>query len=355
MTRICALLMTKNEADVIEKTLDTLVNLDQIFVYDTGSTDNTIELAKGKPNVIVEQGEFIDFATSRNSMIECADKKCTADYYLLVDANDELRGNDLKKEIGKDPGKSCYMIKQIWKTRDHTNSYFNLRIIKAKANMKYKGKVHEYIDVPVGSTRGIIGDSHLYQDRCKNCQESPKRWKKDLEILKEEVQNNPSDTRSTYYLAQTYDCLNMNTEAFNAYLHRSTMGGYIEERWQSLYKCGDLAPTWVERLYYYLKAYQLKARVEPLLKITSHYRDTKDFHTAYEFVRLACKLNYPHDCYLFVDKDAYEYKRWHLMGIVAFYANHFKEGKTAATIAASVKPNPIDAKNITFYMEQMND
>ena len=78
---ITIVLMVKNEEAVIEKTLEPFVEggITSFFIFDTGSTDNTIsitELFFKKHNIehyVILQEPFIDFGTSRNRALDLAD------------------------------------------------------------------------------------------------------------------------------------------------------------------------------------------------------------------------------------------------------------------------------------------
>jgi glycosyltransferase involved in cell wall biosynthesis len=93
---IFALVMTKNEQDVIERTIASLVGkVDEIFLYDTGSQDDTIRVAvecaaRGSTPIQTTRGPWVDFATSRNEAIAFVETSRPGDdvWILLVDAND---------------------------------------------------------------------------------------------------------------------------------------------------------------------------------------------------------------------------------------------------------------------------
>ena len=106
-----------------------------------------------------------------------------------------------------------------------------------------------------------------------------------------------------------------------------------------------------------MKAYEHTPRVEPLLKIGEYYKNKKNFILSFTFLDLACKLDFPTQCNLFVDKLSYEYKRWHELGIVAYYAKYYKEGKVACLKAiengTKLKINTdIDKNNLKFYIDE---
>jgi glycosyltransferase involved in cell wall biosynthesis len=94
--RIIAIMMVKNESTNIERSISSIQSLDGLVMYDTGSTDNTIELARSlceKYNLQFHllQGEFEDFSKSRNKLIDYAQSLKVSDWMVLLDANDELQ------------------------------------------------------------------------------------------------------------------------------------------------------------------------------------------------------------------------------------------------------------------------
>ena len=96
MTKIGVLMMVKNEKLRISVTLESIKNFaDCLIIYDTGSSDNTIEICENfsKQNNIplyLKQGEFVNFEVSRNISHDFADTVEFIDYLLLLDTNDEL-------------------------------------------------------------------------------------------------------------------------------------------------------------------------------------------------------------------------------------------------------------------------
>jgi hypothetical protein len=119
-------------------------------------------------------------------------------------------------------------------------------------------------------------------------------------------------------------------------------------------RCGDCAKmlnhAWENVIVWYLKAYDQFHRVEPLVKIAEYYVVNNNWRSAYMYLSEACKLEYPHDCILFIENGAYDYKRWSLMGIVAYYNGKFEEGKNACLKALEHSPNnPIEINNLKHY------
>ena len=100
MVHIAVLLMVKNEKKRLHVSLESVKSFaDSLVIFDTGSTDNTIQICKDfseKYNIPLrlKEGTFVDFSTSRNESLDFADSFEDIDYLLLLDTNDELRGAD---------------------------------------------------------------------------------------------------------------------------------------------------------------------------------------------------------------------------------------------------------------------
>jgi len=372
---LAAVLMLKNEENSILITLKSVYKfVSCIIIYDTGSTDNTIELIKDfsnihKINLYLIKGEFVNFSVSRNILLDYAD--CiNVDYLILLDANDELKGNDIPKLQNKNylnnPNTTGFLVKQSWFTLQSTTEYFNIRFVKNKSGWRYFGSVHEWIkntsltnenehSLPVGK---LLTDIYIYQNRTINSENSAKRFIKDKSLLLDDYNKNPKDTRTLFYLAQTCSCLGQKEESFQFYKERSELDGFQEEKFLSFYNCGNLSyeinKPWYDTLSWYFKAFEHSNRIEPLIKISTYYKNIQNWRLAFTFINIACDLEYPKDSTLFVDKFMYDYVRWHLMGIIAFYFNKFKEGKEACLKAIQTNINTtLDTNNLQFYLDKV--
>lgn len=368
---IAVLMMVKNEKKRLHVSLESVKEFaDSLVIFDTGSTDNTIDICKefcekNKIPLRLKQGDFVNFEVSRNVSLEFADSFPDIDFILLMDTNDELRGGKELREYAekfKTHPSTGFLICQEWWS-GNIDKYFNIRFVRAHQGWRYKGSVHEYIESTIEENRKhnvfkLPDKISLYQDRTKDDDKSAKRFKRDKELLLSDYKKNPKHARTLFYLAQTCACLGENEDAYYYYKYRSILDGFIEEKYYSYYKCGEISTLlnhdWYDIMTWYIKAYELIPRVEPLLKIAQYYINKKNWKFAYTFLNLACELEFPHDCILFVDRLSYEYKRWHLMGIVGFYVDRYKEGKNAILKAIeNGKNNNLnienDINNLKFY------
>ena len=92
---ISALILTLNEENILARCLGSLDFVDEIVVFDSFSTDKTVDIAESF-KARVEQRKFDNYARQRNAALSCVNPD--ADWILMIDA-DEIVEEDLKNEI----------------------------------------------------------------------------------------------------------------------------------------------------------------------------------------------------------------------------------------------------------------
>ncbi len=116
---ITVTILTKNSQKHLHKVLDALHAFDEILVYDTGSTDNTMSIAKNYSNVTLHEGPFIGFGPVHNS----ASSLARHDWILSIDS-DEVATPELVKELSAlQLDKIC--VYSVWR-----QNYYNGRWIR---------------------------------------------------------------------------------------------------------------------------------------------------------------------------------------------------------------------------------
>jgi 2-polyprenyl-3-methyl-5-hydroxy-6-metoxy-1,4-benzoquinol methylase/glycosyltransferase involved in cell wall biosynthesis len=156
-SRIAACLIVKNSAQTLAKCLASIrPHVDVVCIYDTGSTDDTIDLARrlnedpASPNsapIIVEQGEWHDdFSVARAASFVMAPEDC--DWLLWLDDDDEIVGGELLRsaaanapanvdgftmlyEYAHDDAGNC--VCQLWRER----------LVRRAAGYTWRDPIHE--------------------------------------------------------------------------------------------------------------------------------------------------------------------------------------------------------------------
>jgi len=360
--RVAALMMLKNEEKRLHVTLESIRGfVDGFIMFDTGSTDKTIEIARKwcEDNSLpfhLTEGEFDNYTTSRNVLFNFADTIQGFDYLLSLDCNDELKGGPrFREECVKhlSSPEKVFMIRQTWLTGVSINKYLNARLTKTNHGWRYKGRVHEYLFPPPNTELNrpnLSEDVFLYQNRNEDDDKTLKRFKRDKMILLEDVERN-NDSRDIFYLAQTLGCLHEYDDALKWYAKRvDILTGFWEERFHSYVRSADIHMVRKDQdmaIGCYFKAAMVDFRAEPLVALGKIYRDKHDFFTSYAFLSAAGKLGFPDKNILFINAEDYSYERWQYLAIVCFYVGRYTEGRQALERAMASGKMPVENKKNT--------
>jgi glycosyltransferase involved in cell wall biosynthesis len=91
---ITVTILSKNAEKTLRSTLESVQDFSEVILYDTGSTDGTLEIARKFPSVKIIQGEFCGFGPTHN----LATDQASHDWILSIDS-DEVLSPELLTEI----------------------------------------------------------------------------------------------------------------------------------------------------------------------------------------------------------------------------------------------------------------
>lgn len=164
MITISLCMIVKNEEEVLARCLDTVKHIvDEINIVDTGSTDNTVEIAKQYTDRVFFFEWIGDFAAARNESFKYA----TKEYILYLDADDVLLEKDQKKLMelkqSLDPSTDSVSMYYDAGTDEYGNvtlRYRRHRLLKREKNFKWKGDCHQYLEVYGNTLNSDISVTH---------------------------------------------------------------------------------------------------------------------------------------------------------------------------------------------------
>ena len=300
-------IMVKNGGEQFETMLQANLHLiDKWTILDTGSTDGTIDVINkvlvGKKKGNLFQEPFINFRDSRNRCLDLAGDSCK--FILTLDDTYIIDG-DLRSFLNEIRGDQLSSSFTLFIKSDDTE-YGSNRIIKSTSKLRYVHKIHEVItekdniNVVIPMSRASIIDKRFnyMEERTMN------RKELDLKLLYEEVEDDPTNPRSYYYLAQTYSLLEDYEKAYYYFLKRAefTNSGFIQERIDALFEAARTAnfklnKPWEECLALYEKCYKVdETRPEAIYFIGIHYYLENDFDKAYKYFKLGYEIGFPTHC-----------------------------------------------------------
>jgi glycosyltransferase involved in cell wall biosynthesis len=330
---VCLNMIVKNESQVIERCLASVVRLiDYWVIDDTGSGDGTQEIIKkfmlehDIPGELYER-PWVNFAHNRNEAMEQAKGK--ADYLLFIDA-DEHFAYESDFELP-------YLDKDYYHisvSHAETN-YCRIHLINNHKDWKWIGVVHELIVPPADRTCDTLRKvTNIYTTEGARSKD-PEKYLKDAKLLETALELEPDNARNIFYLAQSYKDYGDKEKALLNYSKRAEMGGWDQEVFWSLLQVAILQ----EHLDYpkeaviasYRKAYESRmSRIEPLYHLARIYREKKEFYKGYEIAKLATAIP-PSKDLLFVQTWMYAYGLPLERSVCAYWIGNYKECQTISS------------------------
>ena len=162
---ISAVVLAKNNEATIKKTLEALCEFEDVVVYDNGSSDATMDIAKEFSNVNLVQGEFKGFGWTKNEAASYAKN----DWILIVDSDEVVDDRLLEtlqtKQLDE---KTVYILnfRAFYKEREVKHCGWNNQKIKRlynKSVTKYNDNdVHEDIITDGRKTELLEGNMEHY-------------------------------------------------------------------------------------------------------------------------------------------------------------------------------------------------
>jgi len=370
MPLIAMALMVKNEAISIQGTLYSMfkAGMRDFFILDTGSTDKTIEIAQTffkqhQLNGHIEQEPFVDFSTSRNRTLELAEQLFSHIPFLLMpDAEWYLRNGSALHAFCE---QQKHLNTPLYSLTIKTDGveFTVARLFRTACRIRFTGVVHEIPATDVARVK-VPGPAYFQADQTRlGVEKSKRRYPQDLLLLKKAYYDNPHDPRTTFFLAQTYECLNDLENAYNFYQCREKLTGYDEETFITLLRLGSLAmrvkqtdnlPVWATAMDYFLKAHSLQPhRIEPLIQIADYYWPD-NIPACYLFASYAYNKPYPRHSAHFIDRTAYQYTRYEIMSRCAWHMGEYALGEKATLLALDAQPGTQHLlNNLQLYQEKL--
>lgn len=206
MPSISLVMIVRNEKDNLYECLESVKNyMDEIVVVDTGSTDNTTEIAKSFGAKIYNYSWINNFSDARNFALN----NSTSDWNLILDADERVTNWNHQKILhytqkNKFIGKIKINNTFIQNNEERLSQIYISRLLPR--GVFYAGKIHEQVvsDLP----RFELPIEVMHTGYYKTDKSS-----RNLPILESELSENPSNPYILFQLARQYKTLNRLNEA----------------------------------------------------------------------------------------------------------------------------------------------
>lgn len=225
-------LISKNEENNIGKCLEGIKSIaDEIIVVDTGSSDNTINIAKSFEAKVIEHEWKNDFSEARNVSLDAANSQ----WILFLDCDEEItKDNGLKiKKLIKNSKKEGYYFKLMNMAGGEViGTSIVFRLFRNRKEYRFKGRIHEQIVGEIQKRKGInsigtMGINLIHYGYDPKITDIKKKSLRNLEILN----TFPLDERDGYFyytLGNEYVRDNSYAKALECYYEALKLSNYKE-------------------------------------------------------------------------------------------------------------------------------
>ncbi len=303
-------MIVKNEADVVVETLDSVAPyISSWVIVDTGSTDRTKDVIRkhmarlGIPGELHER-PWRNFGHNRTEALNLAQGH--GDYIWVIDADDIVVGTPDFTQLSAD----------IFRMRlgDASFTYWRPQLFRNGVRVRYEGVVHE---TAVWESDCVVerleGDYYVESRRLGARNQDTQKYARDRDLLLAEVERNPEDARSVFYLAQSYFDLDDFDNSHKWYQRRIEMEGSDEEVYYSMLRLAEsvtkLNWPWLVVQDIYLQAWEFRpTRAEALYAIARRYREDQRYLPGHLFAQRAAQIPFPEKDHLFIGADVYAWR-----------------------------------------------
>lgn len=200
--RISLTMIVRNESVHLADCLESVKSyVDELVIIDTGSTDDTISIARGYTPHVYSFPWNNDFSAARNFAI----KHASGDWILSLDADEEIQFQGTKNFhvlLNNERDKEAFLLPLLNPVSNSTgeyNTFYVLRLFKNNKNYRYIGKIHEQVSLPDPQKVGLAKDPILKHCSLPSKIQHQKR-SRNLNLLKKASEEDPSNPFLHYYL-----------------------------------------------------------------------------------------------------------------------------------------------------------
>lgn len=328
--KVCVYAISKNESKFVHRWVESMKEADAIYVLDTGSTDDTVELLK-KEGVYVSSKEICPwrFDVARNASLDMV--PLDADICICTDLDEVFQAgwrNHLER-IWNEGKITRLKYLYHWSHDENGNpaTSFHINKIHSRKGYFWKHPVHEVLTPEEGFIEKEITTNDIVVDHYPDNLKSRSSY---LPLLEMSVQEDPEDDRNMHYLGREYmfyekwdDCI----RTLHKHLKLSS-ATWKDERCASMrfiarsyYAKGYMeeAEMWYQRAI--LEAPYLR---EGYLELAALEYEEKKFLLAYDHLKQALSIQVKSDSYI-NEVFAWNEHIYDLLSLVCYELGYFEE------------------------------
>jgi len=201
-TTISLCMIVKNEEEFLPRCLESIKDLvDEVIVVDTGSTDNTIEIAEKYGAKVYHHPWENDFSKHRNQSISYA----TGDWIFVLDGDEEVIQWDHQIDatlINRENDSVYVKVENIYGKGEGEAWHNSIRLFRNNQKIFYRGRVHNEL---VGYEQIAPAAVVIYhRGYCLDPGKEEAKYCRTKALLEREIEKDPDNPKYQHYLAVAY-------------------------------------------------------------------------------------------------------------------------------------------------------
>lgn len=341
--KVCLTMIVKNEEHIVERALKSILPYITTYsICDTGSTDKTKEVIKSFMTAngidgVIHDCKWVNFGVNRTISLQKAREHCPDGYAWVLDADDTVEG-EFNKEILNDEKPDGFMVT----IKQGTTLYNRVQIFRCSKDWIYERALHEYAALKSGQPvlghlpPTIWNNSNREGARSKDAQ----KYRKDAEVLCEELSKYPNDPRTLFYLAQSWRDAGNKERAIKYYRRRAELkNGWEQEKYVALQNLIELSTNLNEKIELGWKAVDIDpTRIEAPFIVMRAAKEKKIFTQQVLAMALVCSNRQPKSTMLFANTEMYQWGYDVELSMYAYFTGHLELSVVLGQRALQVCP-----------------
>lgn len=200
MTTLSCYLIVRDAATTLERALQSVrPHVDELVVLDTGSTDETLYIARQHADLVQEMTWPDSFAAARNAALYL----CSGDWTMFLDADDELiNGHAIRNALeAVAPESGMLLLRYVTEVDSggHTDQEFWRERVTRRGVCGWVGRAHEVLLPVIQTHYQRIEEPWVLHHGHGDTRSSMNR---NIRLLRLDHRDNPSETRTMFYLGR---------------------------------------------------------------------------------------------------------------------------------------------------------
>jgi glycosyltransferase involved in cell wall biosynthesis len=204
-TSISVCMIVKNEAPNLARCLQSVKDLaDEIIIVDTGSEDQTVQIASKFTDKVFHFDWCDDFSAARNQSL----KHATCDWILIIDADEALepRSVQILPHLLNAHNNSVPLLLNARVLTPGKKGIFTKAFFPNHLGIHFKGRVHEWPAIKGQWLKGIHCPELVFHQHTPELEKQRNKLERYNQILVESIAETDNAYEKTIYLKHLGEC-----------------------------------------------------------------------------------------------------------------------------------------------------